>query len=144
MNEKTKIEALVNAMTTPHTFVYERANKANIDLDEATFPVVLMFEPTTGSIDDLLYQLQDKPVVTLQFLDRIEDIEDDAETNDTIFTAEKTALMDFIKRYNASGYFERKDNWTWDKITERSYNVGAIGFSITFEPVLRVGTSNCV
>ena len=144
MSVKTTIESIVNSMTPAHSFVYERPNKANVSADEVTFPAVIMIESTSGRLIDQRNQIQDSVVITMQFLDKVADIEDDAETNETIFDAEKTAMIQFVRRFNNNGTFVRTDSWQYEAIKERVYDVGVVGWSVTFEPILRVGTSNCV
>src|SRR5574343_288320 len=115
---KANIAAIVSAMTGTPTFVHERTNMANITLDDSTFPLVYYQEFNTGSFNNSQYQITEGLLITMQFLDRYADLADTANTNDTIYEARKTAAKEFIRRFNASGLWERITRWQFSKITE--------------------------
>lgn len=113
MNLRSQIESLVlqltgheNVYESP-SFYYGREHEANVFADDVKFPLVVLIEPdqmgfnvntTTGTIRDTYN-------VFIQFIDRKEDISQDANYRHETVEAMRTMAADFLRLLSNSDYF---------------------------------------
>lgn len=121
------------ATTLNMTFLYARANEANVTLDNSVMPVMILKETTSGKMlleGNSVWQLNSYEI---EFLNAC-DMQDTSVNNDVIMQAMLVKSVSFIKSLSANINIEGKiTDFDWITVKENIYDANVIGVRLTFE-----------
>ena len=145
MTTKQKFQAVVAAMTTTlkPTFYVGSVQRLNHDLQQInTFPVILLIQPIAGRYKvDTQIKKQPNILLWFAFQSKTDLHRDGAEVNSDEDTAH-IYVVEFIKRYNLSGHFEKVLEWDWSfAVDQTDKNLTFVALQFNSKEV--AGTPTC-
>lgn len=107
MNLKSQIQSIVSQLPGSPSFYYGREHEANVEVDNIQFPVVVLIEPDQMgfNLNTTNGNVRDTYNIFIQFIDRMEDISQDANYRNTTVEAMRTLAAKFLQLLSNSDLF---------------------------------------